>query len=326
MMLQMSSLVLLAREARLHHLFVLCVCFAGAVEANEGDDEGDESMDLLLPSGCIVSEDNSIKYPDGCVRHPDGSMQLPDGRTLSADEYLASKSGRGEVLPDGCILLDSGCFEYPSGVVSTSLGELQYPDGSVKASPWPLPAPQAVSLPRVSSAAEDKDGSALEARIIELEKELGDVRSDLSDAERKLAEESSTGQATSADLESARQAMEELESALKEKEQELADARDLVQEAEGERESSQHLRSRVEELEAALADRDGQIEALQSSAASPAAAPTKEVSGTDRDLNYYYQVGLVVHYILECMSVWLLRVCMCLLVCACALLRVFDCV
>jgi chromosome segregation ATPase len=113
----------------------------GAVDVG-GDDEGDDDeIDLLLPSGVIIRDDNSIRFPDGSLRQADGSVRLPDGRTLSVNEHALSKMGK-ELLQDGCILLESGCFEYPSGVVSTRDGTLLSQDGKVSESPWQLPPPQ----------------------------------------------------------------------------------------------------------------------------------------------------------------------------------------
>jgi hypothetical protein len=111
----------------------------GAIEVG-GDNAGDDDEDLLLPSGVIVRNDNSMQYPDGSSRQAYGSLQLPDGRTLSAHEHASSNMSK-ELLPDGCILLHNGCFEYPSGAVSTHDGKLLSQDGKESESPWQLPPP-----------------------------------------------------------------------------------------------------------------------------------------------------------------------------------------
>jgi DNA repair exonuclease SbcCD ATPase subunit len=116
----------------------------GAVLISDDGDEGDEGemTDLLLPSGVIVSDNNSIRYPDGSSRQADGSVRLPGGSTLSAAQYAARKAGK-ELLLDGCVFLDDGCFEYPSGAMTPRHGnKVLLPDGAEVEALWQLPQPQ----------------------------------------------------------------------------------------------------------------------------------------------------------------------------------------
>ena len=158
------------------NVLLMFLCMAGAVEL--------DSLDLLMPSGCIVKGDNSVEYPDGSVREVDGSVSLADGRVLSASEVSAIAESRGaagdSVLPDGSVLLANGCFEYPSGTVSTAEGKLQSSSsvgsGSVSESPWVLPVPQPAatkeSAPASGSSSSDGDSIGLAAELARVREEL----------------------------------------------------------------------------------------------------------------------------------------------------------
>jgi len=89
---------------------------------------GDDEDCLLLPSGCVVALNNSIRYPDGCTRDETGITRFAETEIQILDR---------DVLPDGCVLLENGCFRYPSGAESTTDGRIRRGD-ELFDPPWQL--------------------------------------------------------------------------------------------------------------------------------------------------------------------------------------------
>lgn len=182
--------------------------------AEEWEDEEDQdSLDLIFPSGVVCKGDSSVIYPDGSRTDrldSEGTVTLADGTTKSFAD-LSENLGPGEVfLFDGTVVLPSGCFRYPSGAVTTPECLLLDANGRRLEAPWEIPEPRSSLITHGSgnSSSKDLDLTMLVDHIRALERHFDSIQDIVLSAE-------SSG--------SSEREFQELKEALREKEKLLSD-------------------------------------------------------------------------------------------------------